>query len=182
MNGYKKFADGLYKVNQIIGKIELAFISVIMAVLVVIMTWQVLTRYWLNIPAPWAEELCRYIFIWASFVGSAYGVLISDHIQIDLIDAIIKKKARDPERFQAYLNKFILIVIILFSICFFILYLSYVQQIAALTQVSAALKINMVYPMASGAVGLGLIVFHGVSLLLMPIEKSTIVEIPEEGA
>lgn len=181
MNGYKKFTNGLYKVNMAIGKVELLFAAIIMAVLTAVMTWQVVTRYWLNIPAPWAEELCRYLFIWASFVGSAYGVLVYDHIEIDLMDSIINAKAKNPEKFLAYLKKVILVVILIFSCYFFNLYLNFVQQIASLTQYSAALKVNMVYPMASGVVGLGLIIFHTISLLLMPIEYKKSADKEEEA-
>ena len=63
-----------------------------------------------------------------------------------------------------------LLVILVFVCYFFRIYLGYVLQIAKLKQYSGAIEINMVYPMASGVVGLGLIIFHGVSLLLMPIE------------
>jgi hypothetical protein len=41
------------------------------------------------------------------------------------------------------------------------------------------MEINMVYPMASGVVGIGLIVFHGISLLLMPVDRQ---ERTEENA
>ena len=170
MSGYRKFASGLYKFNAAIGKVELAITTIIMIVLTIVMTYQVVTRYFLEIPATWAEELCRYLFIWASYVGGAYAVFTWDHIEIDLVDNFINKYSRNPEKFQAYFRKVILCVIIVFSCYFTYIYTNYVIQIANLGQYSGAMEINMVYPMAGGVVGLGLIVFHAISLLLMPID------------
>ena len=173
MNGYRKFASGLYQVNKAVSKVELALMTIIMIVLTAVMTYQVVTRYFLEIPATWAEELCRYLFIWASFIGGAYGVFIWDHIEIDLIDNVIKKHSKNPQLFLAWFKKLILVVILLFACYFFHVYLNYVLQIASLGQYSGAMEINMVYPMASGVVGIGLIVFHGISLLLMPVDMDT---------
>lgn len=171
MNGYKKFANGLYTVNRVVSKVELVFISFIMAVLTFVMFWQVLTRYFIGIPATWAEELCRYLFIWASYVGSAYAVFTCDHIEIDLVDNIINAKFKNPQKVLAWLKKIILLVIVVFCAYFFRIYFSYVLRIAQLKQYSGAMEINMVYPMASGAVGLGLMIFHAASLLIMPFEE-----------
>lgn len=43
--------------------------------IVVIMTAQVIARYVFNASLIWAEELCRYILIWLTFlfIGMAYG-------------------------------------------------------------------------------------------------------------
>lgn len=132
MNGYRKFTGALFKVNDVISKVELLLMSISMVILTAVMSWQVLTRYFIGIPATWPEELCRYLFIWTSFVGSAYAVWMSEHIEIDLIDNVIKAKF-------------------------------------------------MVYPMASGVAGLALIVFHALSLLLMPIESKTGKNLGEEA-
>lgn len=171
MNGYRRFANGLYAVNKAVSKVELIIISAIMAVLTLVMFWQVLTRYCLSIPATWAEELCRFLFIWASYIGSAYAVFSCEHIEIDLIDNIIIDKCKNPQRVFAWLKKIVILVIAVFCAYFFKIYFSYVLQIAKLKQFSGAMEIDMVYPMSSGIAGLGLIIFHAVSLLLMPLEE-----------
>lgn len=172
MNIYRKFAYGLNKVSRVVGKVELAIISAIMAILTIVMFWQVLTRYFIGIPATWAEELCRYLFIWASYIGSAYAIYSCDHIEIDIINNLFNSKFRNPQKALAILKKIILIVITVFCIYFFDIYYAYVAQIAQLKQYSGAMEINMVYPMASGVVGLALMVFHAVCQLLMPIEDT----------
>lgn len=181
MNGYKKFANGLFKFNTIISKVELVLMSISMAVLTAVMTWQVLTRYFIGIPATWAEELCRYLFIWTSYIGSAYAVWTFEHIEIDLIDNVFKAKCKNPDYALALLKKLVLIIIVVFSVYFLDLYFDYVMQIASLKQYSGAMEINMVYPMASGVVGLAMIVFHAVSLLLMPIDGKSEEKTSEEA-
>lgn len=52
-------------------------LSRIAAVLLIAMTalviYQVFTRYVLNSPADFTEELVRYLLIWTGFIGAAYG-------------------------------------------------------------------------------------------------------------
>lgn len=114
-------------------------------------------------------------------MGSAYAVWMSEHIEIDLIDNVIKAKFKNVEKVLAGLKKIVLLVIIVFSLYFLNLYYGYVEQIARLKQYSGAMEINMVYPMASGVAGLALIVFHALSLLLMPIESKTGKNLGEEA-
>ena len=54
MNGYRKFTGALFKVNDVISKVELLLMSISMVILTAVMSWQVLTRYFIGIPATWA--------------------------------------------------------------------------------------------------------------------------------
>ena len=60
-----------------------------MLAIVVIMVVQVFARYVLNASLIWAEELCRYILIWQTFlfIGLAYqrGELVAVEILTDLL-------------------------------------------------------------------------------------------------
>jgi len=60
-----------------------------MAVIVVVMAVQVVARYVFNASLIWAEELCRYILVWQTFlfVGVAYqrGELIAVEVVPDLL-------------------------------------------------------------------------------------------------
>lgn len=44
-------------------------LALIMAVLLIIMTTQIVFRYGFNTSLIWAEEVCRHLLIWASFLG-----------------------------------------------------------------------------------------------------------------
>jgi len=73
------------KIRASINKIIEAILAFLMAVLTLDVLWQVFTRYVLNDPSPWSEELARFILIWVSILGAAYVSGRKEHIAIDLL-------------------------------------------------------------------------------------------------
>lgn len=64
----------------------LAVVSVtLFAVLVATTTWQVVSRQLLNEPSTWSEELARLLFVWLSFLGSAFLFAERGHIAVDFL-------------------------------------------------------------------------------------------------
>ncbi|TWG99517.1 TRAP-type C4-dicarboxylate transport system permease small subunit [Mesorhizobium sp. J18] len=65
-----------------------------MLTIVVIMTAQVITRYIFNGSLIWAEELCRYILIWQTFlfIGMAYSR--GELVAVDLVPDLLTPKLR----------------------------------------------------------------------------------------
>ena len=53
------------------------------AVMVVVVSLQVLFRYFLNLSLDWADEVGRLSFVWAAFLGVPHGVKIGAHVGID---------------------------------------------------------------------------------------------------
>ena len=92
------------------------------------------------------------------------------HIRLDLFISRVLLEAGHIHIFQRELHPHLLRVD--FSLG---------KQNNRLKQYSGAMEINMVYPMASGVAGLALIVFHALSLLLMPIESKTGKNLGEEA-
>lgn len=68
--------------------------GILMALIFLCATFQVLNRFMLHLSAPWTEELCRYAFIWIAFLGIANGVKRGTHLNVDLIDGVLPKKAK----------------------------------------------------------------------------------------
>jgi TRAP-type C4-dicarboxylate transport system permease small subunit len=60
-----------------------------LAVLVVVTSLQVFTRYVLNAPLTWTEEAARMLFTWIIFIGAALIVKRSSHISIDILAKIL---------------------------------------------------------------------------------------------
>lgn len=58
---------------------------VLFAVLVVLVTWQVVTRLVLSAPSVWTEEAARYVFIWLSLVGIAVATGEKADVAIDYL-------------------------------------------------------------------------------------------------
>ena len=64
----------------------LEIILVILAsVLVLDVLWQVFSRYILNSPSSFTDELAGYLLIWVSLLGAAYVAGKREHLAIDLL-------------------------------------------------------------------------------------------------
>ncbi|NIX00358.1 MAG: TRAP transporter small permease subunit, partial [Phycisphaerae bacterium] len=54
-----------------------------MGVLVIDVTWQVITRFVLKNPSSWTEELATYLLIWVGLLGAAVALHRGAHLGID---------------------------------------------------------------------------------------------------
>ncbi|HBX67752.1 MAG TPA: TRAP transporter small permease, partial [Balneolaceae bacterium] len=48
------------------------FLATLMALMLISVCWQVLTRYVLATPSSFTDELARYLLIWIGTLGAAY--------------------------------------------------------------------------------------------------------------
>lgn len=62
-----------------------AFISALMAAMVLNVLWQVFTRFVLRNPSSFTEEAARYMMIWVGLIGSAYAAGRKSHLALDLL-------------------------------------------------------------------------------------------------
>ena len=52
-------------------------------------TYDVLTRYFLNFASPWAFDLSEYALVWITFLGAPWVLLQDRHVRIEiLVDAL----------------------------------------------------------------------------------------------
>ncbi len=58
---------------------------VLMASLVLSVTWQVVSRYLFASPSSWTEEVARFLLIWIGTLGAAYAFRTNMHIGLDLL-------------------------------------------------------------------------------------------------
>ena len=58
---------------------------VLMTIMVVDVTWQVITRYVMNNPSSYTEELARYLLMWIGLLGAAYAYRKHSHLSLDLL-------------------------------------------------------------------------------------------------
>lgn len=54
---------------------------------------KVASRYLLGDPSSWAEELCKYLFVWMSFVGAALALKKHEHFAIEIFVDKLNVKA-----------------------------------------------------------------------------------------
>lgn len=57
----------------------------LLAGLVVVLAWQVFSRYAMNAPSSSTEEILRYGVIWMSMLGAAYATGQGSHLSVDML-------------------------------------------------------------------------------------------------
>ena len=80
--------------SERIGKIFKHFVVAAFCAIVVVTLVQVFMRYVLSSPLTWAEELSRYIFVWAIMVSIGIGVVDEAHIRLNMVTTRFGKKAQ----------------------------------------------------------------------------------------
>ncbi len=71
------------------GFLERALV-LLMALMVLNILWQVASRYVLNDPSSFTDELARYLLIWTGLLGAAYTTGKNLHLAIDILPGKIK--------------------------------------------------------------------------------------------
>lgn len=64
-----------------------ALLVVLVIALVSSVAWQVLSRYLLEDPSPWTEELARFLLIWIGMLGASYAFHQKAHLGLELLPA-----------------------------------------------------------------------------------------------
>tara|TARA_R110002020_G_scaffold80422_2_gene200659 strand:+ start:175 stop:663 length:489 start_codon:yes stop_codon:yes gene_type:complete len=71
------------------------FLVVLMALMVLNVTWQVVSRYVFQSPSSFTDELSRYMLIWVGMLGAAYVAGKNEHLAIDILLTKLNEKAQD---------------------------------------------------------------------------------------
>lgn len=87
-----------------------ALLVILVVMLVVSVAWQVMSRYLLDDPSPWTEELARFLLIWIGMLGASLAFRQRAHLGLELLP---QKLEGTP---AAVLRYFTLFVIALFAI------------------------------------------------------------------
>lgn len=117
--------------------------AVLLSAMTMLVLYQVFTRYVLNSPAAFTEEVVRYLLIWTGFIGAAYAFSTRQHMALVIVRDKVSPNAKKG------LMVFVDALILLFAIFVVIiggtkLALSAVHEYSALLGISRGL----VYAMA----------------------------------
>lgn len=116
------------------------FLVTLMAIMVVTVTWQVLTRYVLGTPSSYTMELSTFLLIWITLLGSAYALRLRAHLGIDVVVRALSDRGKEIAGIAVH------VAIIVASLVIFIYggsRLVYVTLV--LNQLSPAFQIPMGY-------------------------------------
>lgn len=84
----------LRKLDRALGMFEYVLLASLMAILTVILTSQVILRYFFNSPLFWAEEVAVQILISASFIGTSYLIYTGRLVRVDFLILMSKGVVR----------------------------------------------------------------------------------------
>ncbi|CAG36240.1 TRAP transporter small permease [Desulfotalea psychrophila] len=133
-----------------IPNIEMLISSGALVVMTVITVVQVFNRYVLQNSLDWSEELARYLFIWAVYVGCSYAVYKDRHLEVTILRTICNGKfARSLTLLSLTLN-------LLFCIFVTVVGIKFVLFLASTGQKTPALEISAYWVYLSMPFGFGM--------------------------
>ena len=157
----------MFATTQKITKILEIFLIILMSTIVVDVSWQVFTRFILQDPSSFTEELAGFLLIWIGLLGASYAVYTKAHLGIDIIGRKLNSDSRRN------LDVVIYTIVILFSL--FILVIGgwrLVNITFTLNQISPAMGLPMGYVyLVLPLTGL-LIIYYSVVHILVAIKKN----------
>ncbi|MBC7147600.1 MAG: TRAP transporter small permease [Thioclava marina] len=68
---------------------EEAIIVVLVSAMSLLVGVQIFMRYVMSASLSWSEELARYLFIWATYLGVAFAVRRDAHIRVSMLVSIL---------------------------------------------------------------------------------------------
>ncbi|WP_282155455.1 TRAP transporter small permease [Cytobacillus gottheilii] len=125
-------------IKTILDKILGSVCIILFAFLVLLVTWQVITRFVFDDPSVISEELAKYCFVWLVLFGAAYVFGERGHMAIEFV------KDKFPTGIKMGVELFIELVVILFA-ALILVQGGYAATSLAWTQLSGALQIPVGY-------------------------------------
>jgi TRAP-type C4-dicarboxylate transport system permease small subunit len=135
-------------------------LAALVIVTVASVTAQVIFRYGVQSSLTWSEEVARYSFIWAIFLGTSVAARRGQHIVVDALVLAL------PAGLQRWLRAGSLAICGAFFALFAYVSVLLVQN--AFTQRSSSLEIPIAWVYASAVVGAALTVLHLANAALQP--------------
>lgn len=92
----------------------LTFILITLLVLMVLdVTWQILTRFFTDSPSSWTEELARFLLIWIGLLGAAWAFRQRAHLGLSYLVDMLSTKRQQSLVIFSYIASIIFAVSIL---------------------------------------------------------------------
>lgn len=125
-------------IRKVMSKILSVASAVLLSFMTVLVLWQVFTRYVLDNPAAFTEELVKYSLMWTAFIGAALAFFTRDHMALTLVKD--KVKGVPQKVLSVFIDGLILaLAILVFVIGGFMLAVSAKQEFSALLGVPRSL-------------------------------------------
>lgn len=100
--------------NAVLNRLLGSFCCIILAVMVVCVSWQVIARFIFNAPSSVLDEFTQILFMWMILLGGVYTAGLKKHLAIDLL---AQKLSPSSARL---LDSFIQVIIGVFALIFMV--------------------------------------------------------------
>jgi C4-dicarboxylate transporter DctQ subunit len=158
----KRVRRGILK--KVLNEIEGYVCIFTLLVMSVVIFWGVVCRYVLHSSLPWSEEMARYLLVWTTFLGGAYGVRLGAHIGVEAFTLLLPKKV------QAILHIIVMICCALLCVLIFKFGCNIVATQLAKHQLSPAMRIPMGYMYSAIPIGMVFFVIRYIQSIVEAIK------------
>lgn len=93
--------------RKVLDKIMKVLAGASLLVMFLLVVWQVFTRYILNEPSTWSEELVAYLFAWSTLFGASLVVSEKGHMNIPVL---VEKRSPQIQKVLAIFSELMLLV------------------------------------------------------------------------
>lgn len=127
---------------NIIDKLLAWVLTGLMALMVLDVTWQIITRYATASPSSWTEELARFLLIWIGLLGAAWAYRMRAHLGLSYL--VEKQSANAQKRLAIFgylATAFFAILVLIYGGAQLVMLTLELNQVSA----SLGIKIGYVY-------------------------------------
>lgn len=159
-----QFRQVLNKIVKIYMKFEESVLVICLAVMGLVLTAQILLRYFISAPISWAEELARYLQIWITFLGMGYAFRKKSHIALDLL---LEKFPKKLSKAITIFNDLVMIVCSAMVIYVAPIFLSQQHKLSSTLHV----PLNLVYGVIP--IGFGITILYLIADIILKFKTNT---------
>lgn len=152
------------RLKIILDKVLASVCVALFGFLVILVTWQVFTRFVLNDPSVISEALAGYCFVWLVLFGSAFVFGENGHMAINFVkDKLPKKMKIGSEVFIEIVNIVFVLLVLLIG--------GYTAAEIAWSQLSASLQVPVGYLYAALPISGTFTVFYCIFNIYLILKK-----------
>lgn len=155
----------MQKLTKWIDTILSNFLIVLMAMMVLDVSWQVFTRFVLRNASSYTEELANFLLIWIGVLGASYALRTKAHLGIDILTHKVKGTRRKMVEIMVYS------FVILFALFIMVIGgLRLVELTFTLNQTSPALGVKMGYVYLVLPISGILIIYYSIGFIIKALK------------
>lgn len=160
----KQKKDLLFTISHRVNWVVERICALLMGLMVVVIWFEVVERYFLHLGYTWTEEFSRYVMIWAALLAVSCGAFYREHIGLNIVQRFLPPTAA----------KILGVILDLVSITFFLFLTWYGIGMTktGLGQYATIFGITMVVPFAAVPISSALTAFQIFAAMLRKTEPT----------